>query len=417
MDKTIRTDRVDVLDGIRAGAILIVAFFHFWQQSWFSVQYSSPFLTRIGIENISTDAIHRYGFVFVDMMIMMTGFCLFLPYARHMIEGARRPGLPDPKELWSFYKKRLVRIVPSYLFCFLIFLFFIVLPARDHATLGDLFKDKHLMQNIIAQLTFTQNLSKSTYLGTLFNGALWTVAVEMQFYLIFPLIAWAFRKKPLITYACMMLTEYAFIQFAVLPKADGDLGMWINQLPALIGVFANGMMGALLFVALANRLKTREKYTSILATVICFASVFGIMQILNAGASKYSHIQRWQVIIRFPMAMLFTIFTIAACFSAAWFRFIFSNRIARFLAAISYNFYIWHQTIAVKLKEWHIPPWTGKELPNVSGDRKWQIMYTVIIVVASVTFATCVTYGLEKPIAKLFLRGKKKKETEAAVKE
>ncbi len=44
-------------------------------------------------------------------------------------------------------------------------------------------------------------------------------------------------------------------------------------------------------------------------------------------------------------------------------------------------------------------------------------MYTVIIVVASVTFATCVTYGLEKPIAKLFLRGKKKKETEAAVKE
>ena len=44
-----------------------------------------------------------------------------------------------------------------------------------------------------------------TYYWTSLNAALWTVAVEMQFYLLFPLLARAFGKRPALTFSLMTL--------------------------------------------------------------------------------------------------------------------------------------------------------------------------------------------------------------------
>ncbi|MBP5730451.1 MAG: hypothetical protein J6X19_04515, partial [Clostridia bacterium] len=125
--EVIPTGYVGVLDGIRFLAILTVAHFHIWQQSWWTWNFPAPkWLKALGIEIISFEWLQRYGSFFVDMMILLTGFCLFLPYARYMIEGGdRRPGLPDRYEVRNFYIKRIARIVPSYYFCTLIYLFFI----------------------------------------------------------------------------------------------------------------------------------------------------------------------------------------------------------------------------------------------------------------------------------------------------
>ena len=78
----------------------------------------------------------------------------------------------------------------------------------------------------------------------------------------------------------------------------------------------------------------------------------------------------------------------------------------RFLSAISYNFYIWHQYLAVKLKEWHIPPYAALDLPQRYEGRLWQQKYTAICFLSALALAALVTYLWEKPIARRGL-GKK----------
>ena len=58
-------------------------------------------------------------------------------------------------------------------------------------------------------------------------------------------------------------------------------------------------------------------------------------------------------------------------------RALYSNRAVRFLSAISLNFYIWHQVLALKLKEWHIPTYSV-DLPQQNAGEPWRIRYTAI---------------------------------------
>ena len=86
---------IGVLDGIRAIAIFLVAWYHIWQQSWLQP------LT----EHVNLDWLVRNGSILVDMMILLSGFCLFLPYARDMVYGDKTDTVP------GFYVKRVARIV------------------------------------------------------------------------------------------------------------------------------------------------------------------------------------------------------------------------------------------------------------------------------------------------------------------
>ncbi len=55
-----------------------------------------------------------------------------------------------------------------------------------------------------SHLTYTQMFAYDTYYATNLGGSLWTLALEMQLYLIFPLLARAFRRQPALTFAAMM---------------------------------------------------------------------------------------------------------------------------------------------------------------------------------------------------------------------
>lgn len=394
----ISTSHIDVLDGIRAFSVFIVAFFHFWQQSWYNKVIYYPWFDKIGLKEINLEWLWRTGYVFVDMLILLSGFLLFLPHARQMVEGKKLDSAA------SFYRKRVARILPSYYLSVLFLLFFSVIPKQSFSSI------EHLKKDLFAQLTFTQMFDPMTK-NTMFNGVLWTVAVEVSFYIIFPLVAFFFKKKPVITYICMTLTSFVYIQYKVL-KAK-DLGFMINQMPAFLGVFANGMMGALIFVHIANNYK-REKYMSLVFTLVSILSLYMIRLMLKESLAKSPNNQVWQVEYRYLLSLVFLMLVLSLSLSAKWLRFIFSNRFVRYLAAISYNFYIWHQIIAVKFKfgmgrdnQIRIPQWEGDRPPNFSGDKVWQIKYTLIILVTSLVVATLLTYFFERPMANLIL-GKKK---------
>lgn len=74
-----KSGRIGPLDGIRAVAVLMVVWYHFWQQSWL-MPVAGP---------VNLDWMPRNGAICVDLMILLSGFCLFLPYARNMFREGK----------------------------------------------------------------------------------------------------------------------------------------------------------------------------------------------------------------------------------------------------------------------------------------------------------------------------------------
>lgn len=396
VNNRIDTHRIDVLDGVRAFSILIVVWYHFWQQSWLAPVLRLPdALARVlGTGTISFDIIPRTGYLLVDMMLLLSAFCLFLPHARAMLSGEPVPGT------LSFYKKRLVRILPPYLLC-VFALFSYAALSGQYGSAGEALRD------LFANLTFTQTLSPDTYFYTKINGVLWTAAIEMQFYLIFPLLAYAFRKQPVIAYLGLVLAAAVYTRGYALPS--GDARFLVNQLPAFLGVFANGMLGAYLFVAVAKHFP-RCAAVSVPATLLAGLSLLLINRFQHMAVVA-SDVQAFQLAMRYPLSLAFLLFILASALSARWLRLLLGNPLTRFFAAISYNLYIWHQWLAIRLKEWRIPYWTGERLPNLTGNRVWQTRYTLICFVAAIALAALLTYCFERPAVRLLTRGRITKKT------
>lgn len=378
------TAHIDVLDGIRAVAVLIVAWFHFWQQSW---------LMPVGF-GINADWIPRTGYEMVDMLILISGFCLFLPHARTVVLGEKAP------DTGQFYKKRAARILPSYLFCILVIMLVFNIPFHAYQSAGELLKD------LITHLTFTHTFFTDTYMNTKLNGVLWTIAVEVQFYLVFPYIARKFREHPIPVYIIMTGISLLFNSYITSHYGSLNFSMVMNQLPAFLGVYANGMMGALIFVSMGNR-RQREKYEGIFFTGLALFCLF-MYKVLMKDLCRSGTGVVWQVNYRYLVSILFIVFIISSAFALDAFRFLLSNRLMRFLSGISFNFYIWHAFLAVKLKEFRIPFWSGDEPPNKTGDKVWMWKYFILIWAAAFAAAVITTYGIEKPMARLILNRKKR---------
>lgn len=368
--------RIGVLDGIRAISVLVVVWYHFWQQSWV-IPVAGP---------VNLDWLVRNGAIAVDMMVLLSGFCLFLPYARSMVYGEKTPSVKE------FYIKRAARILPSYYVVLFLILFLFALPLGEYADSGEMLKD------FVPHLLFVHNWFPASSISTHLNGVLWTVAVIVQFYIVFPFLAKAFQKRPLTIYWSM--TAVGLISSFLISSYYDDLNqmLYVNHTLTFASVYANGMMGAWVYVAFTkNRRRTRPE--GVFFTTVALACLW-LFKIMCEHRMSYCSDTKWQVDYRYLLSLLFLIFMVSTIMSLRWFRLIWDNKIMHFLAEISFNLYICHQYIAVKLKEFRIPYWEGDIPPNQSGDEIWKWKYLLLCIVVSFAVAIAMTYLVEKPVAK-----------------
>ena len=372
---------LDVLDGVRVLCILLVGWFHIWQQSWLSPQF------EVLGEFVSLDFLLRSGYIWVDGLLLLSGFLLYLPYTQ---AGSRLPAVG------AFYKRRLIRIFPSYLLC--VVPMFIISCVR-----GDYLKTSDAVLDILSHLTFTHNLFYFSYFRSPLNGALWTLAVEMQFYLLFPFLARAFRKLPIVTYFAMAGAAFAFRYYA---SIQADTSMYFNQLPAFLDVYANGFVAASVFAALRKRLGNEpDAKVRLLFTVLMVLCVSVLMHIAQAQAYSPSQelIRQGQMDRRFSLSAALACLMVCAAFSLPAMRFLLGNKAMHFLSLVSFQFYIYHQMLAVKLKEWGFPPSEFSQ-PWMDGDYRWQLTYTICCFVFALVLAALITFLFERPIARVLRR-------------
>lgn len=373
------------LDGVRVLSLMLIVMFHTWQQTWIS--YSLRLNATTNLFNF--EIFQRYGYVAIDTFFVLSGFCLFYPVARDMF-GERRFGG------WrNYFVKRLRRIYPVYALMLLVLLLF---PAMSWTT-NNISDPRELARHFLSHLLFVHNFSEAT-IGSTISTA-WTLAIEAQFYLLFPLICVPFRRRPAATFCGMALISVGLRLFML---SRFEMNKMVYQaIPfEYLDVFGFGMLSAYGVVWARNRVKGihRLRLPMTLLSLACAGAGIGYIYWLRAMASR--GLTGGDVCFRFLYRGLFAavmaLLIFSLCYSYDfWQRKVWGNRFFAFLSSISYAVYLWHQNIYILLKRLNIPYST---MDPVMSDRHAMDGLTLLCLSSSLLIGWLLTKCVEGPIVK-----------------
>ena len=379
------------LDGLRALSLILIVIFHTWQQSWIFYEIRLNASTNL----INLVLFQRYGFVAIDSFFVLSGFCLFYPIARDMFGERPFGGWKD------FFVKRVRRIYPSYTLMLILLLIFPVLSWNTN----NLSDPLDIARHFFSHLFFVHNFDEGT-IGSMISTA-WTMPIEVQFYLIFPLLCIPFRKKPVATFIAMSAAAVG-LRLAFISCTD-ITRMVIQGIPfAYLDVFGCGMISAYFVVYARNKLKNIHKLKPLmtLLSAACMVAGVGYMIWLKqmrlpqgfSGDDVY-----FRFLYRGVFAACMAGFIFTACFSCDfWEKKIWGNRFFVFLSSISYTVYLWHQNIYIFLKRVNVPYTTADP---VMADRVAMDGMSLLCLSASLIIGVAVTKYIETPIVKYGYRG------------
>ncbi len=134
------------------------------------------------------------GFL-VDFFKLIPGVPVFFFVSGMLISASYERLALSPWGLREFIVNRLLRIYPALWLC--VFLSLLVVWLTGYLDSKE-FSTSQLLLWVIGQISFFQFYNPEFMRGFgvgVLNGALWTIAVELQFYTLTPLLVWLARKK------------------------------------------------------------------------------------------------------------------------------------------------------------------------------------------------------------------------------
>lgn len=362
--------RLGALDGLRGIAIALVVWFHVWQITWLRADIP------LSGGRINFNALPEAGFLGVDLFFFISGFCLFMPYASAMAERSAPPGLG------AFIYRRALKIVPSYL----VAIFGMTALGMAHfGSLGEASRELAL------HLLFVHPWFPLSY-GSI-NGVLWSIGVEVQFYVVFPALAWCAMRRPFATFAGLASIANLYRYFV---RDASDATHLVNQLPGTLDLFGAGMLAAYghrMFAAQSQTVRLRSAWTfvSVAGFVLCAVVLDGAFAARLFPFWPY----RWLAFGRPLLTLALPLATVGALLAwPAWQRLL-ANPVLVFLSLVSYNLYLWHAAVVHALFDAHVPAWRGSD-PH--GDPVWALAFTFAAFVAALAVASVFTFALERPL-------------------
>ena len=243
----------------------------------------------------------------------------------------------------SFFRRRATRILPTYYVALFIYIVAAALQSRHDGLPWD--ASFSGTKDIVLHILMLHNLRSST-LGSI-NGAFWSLALESQLYLIFPLLVTLAARRGLraillVTFAVAVCWQaMAFHHLGFSSEWDPQLTQWYHALPGRAFEFAIGMSAAAL-VSRPISAKLMRQCALVLAILIVPAVYY------TARISVFGPLldQMWGIIFGCVLILLHTV-------PARHFR---SNLALRFLTwtgVISYSVYLMHLLI---FRYFPIPP-------------------------------------------------------------
>ena len=369
--RSAKTEHVAPLDGLRGLAILLVLWFHVWQQSWLRAD------VHLFGQTWNFNVFPETGFIGVDLFFFISGFCLFYPYARTLFDG--RP----MQTVAVFAYRRALKILPSYYLAVAgaIGLGFYHFQSRDDA-----------VKQVWTHLLFVHNLIHETYFGI--DNVMWSLGTEVQFYVAFPVVCRLVMRSPWLTLAVALAIGNLY-RFTV--AHDYDAPLEIDRLQGTIDLFVAGMIAAWLFrfiPARAPKLAANRPLWT--AVALAGAAGFYLTLLHTFGARGMDGWGTASKTFSRPEAIAaFLPLTVGSLFAYPWLQRLVANPVLTFLSLISYNLYLWHQEIAAALHLNNTVRFVGSD-PH--GDPHWQLAYTMVAFALTIAVATAITVALERPL-------------------
>jgi peptidoglycan/LPS O-acetylase OafA/YrhL len=222
--------RSSQIESVRAVAALSVLVCHITLVYIVLATHSQAFLHPTAVERL----LYAGGFG-VSLFFALTGYLIFRPFVK------RLAGTTGPISTQTYGINRALRILPLY------FVVMAVVLAIENRPL-DMW---------IRFFTFTQNYWSDT--AGQINGPAWSLAVEIQFYLLLPLLALGigrFAKRPLRTAAAIVVAlgvASLVARLALVENPDFVNATWRYRIVTNFIFFVPGMLLALIEARMRDR--------------------------------------------------------------------------------------------------------------------------------------------------------------------
>jgi peptidoglycan/LPS O-acetylase OafA/YrhL len=363
--------RIQALDGLRGVAILLILMLH---------------LTRWGQlhQTAGIDALYYRialaGWVGVDLFFVLSGF---------LITGILLDAKGGPGFFRTFYTRRVLRIFPLY-YTFLALFFFVLLPLFPALGLGDPAGEQgwHWL--------YLQNfqLARDGWPEHLALGHLWSLAVEEQFYLLWPLVVFASSRRGL-TMACLVIVAASpLIRIAL--HLQGNAVAAYALMPARMDTLAFGALLAILARQPSGLVRVQRWLKP-----AGWGAAFALLPIAARHRGLYSEGLLVQAVGYSLLAVAFSAMAASAVTAAP------ASRTHRLLAApilvffgkYSYGIYVLHQPLLdclarIGFSARVVPSVFGSGLPGL-------LLFSVVGGIASVGLALLSWHLLEQPFLRL----------------
>ena len=263
----------------------------------------------------------EYGFIGVDIFFVISGYVIASRIHAEYFETKNF-------DFYNFFKKRIKRIYPVLFFIFSFSLVFIIFFQPLDLFLNNL---KVYIFTILGVSNLYFLFSEKDYFGTVFEdpfGHSWSLGVEEQFYLIFPIFfVIVLRHIKQINKNIILISGIIIIGiiFLYLYSANKDLVFY-----SPLFRFWQFLLGALTF--LFSKKITRKNF---IISILVFFSLVTV--ILNGKIINDISL----LLICSILSCLFIMFYKKNEYG----KFLFENKFLILLGNISYSFYLWHLPI------------------------------------------------------------------------
>lgn len=363
------------LDGVRGVAALLVAVYHCWVLAGYAVLDDGPVRAILGA-----------GYVGVDVFFVLSGFVLFVPIASR----------PDrPVDIPSYARRRIARIYPAYALALVVAIFLNRWVSLRPADLP--WQSWSGLRSLLAHLLFLhQPLGGSTdQTGFGSVGVVWTLSLEAGFYVLLPVVARSFWRRPFVGVTVGLLAAGAWRGFVLHVVTRGaatysDGFVWGTQLPTYLGHFALGMgaAAAIVWVRARPRWRRTARRLAPVAVLMSLALLLVLMDRagrrgLDGSAGALDHYFR-NTAIAVTSAILIAGLAAGAGHATRWA----TTRPMTVLANASYGVYLFHLPLIGLARRAGVSP-DGSDLSFV--------LLTVGVVPASIVCGWASYRWLEAP--------------------
>jgi peptidoglycan/LPS O-acetylase OafA/YrhL len=225
--------------------------------------------------------------------------------------------------------------------------------------------------------------------------------VEVEFYSIFPLIWWCFKRQPWMTAVAMILIAGLWRAGLAQCCYSSLFTPYEENLPGYLDIFAFGMLAAYLFTRFGDAWRgSRFRYAAPFVALGGFALLVVLLESLYAYRFHDQWAGVWQIDNRPLLGAAFAVVALGSLVSPRWWRSVLDNAPLRFMATISYNLYLYHQVVARELLWHHFPSYTG----NPHEDQRWKVRYTEAAFAIAIAQAAVVTFCFERPLLQIRLK-------------